>query len=138
MSQVEVDLVREQARVEEKEKLALITPLIHGLQLRNSEVDALLTLPKKNLKALNKKVEDRLSMKNHTTVIHDPTKPANLLWAVAKAACPPNEKVVVGRRYMANLSGVQVMACFASAKQLYALAQEKKDVVDKKVDTDEK
>jgi hypothetical protein len=134
-----LEVIREQSKAEQQEKLDIIAPLVKRLQLRNPEVDALLKLPKKNLKALNKKVEDRLNEKIHkTTVIHDPTKPANLLWAVAKQACPSDARVVPNKRYNANLSGVQVLACFAAAKQLYALAQEKKDAATTSLSTGNK
>lgn len=110
---------------EKQEKLALIAPLVQGLALRKTEVDALLLLPKRNLKALNKKVEDRLNAKVHvTTRIVEPAKPAKLLWAIAKAACPNGERVDVSRKYIVHLYGVQVMGCFAMSKQLYSLANE--------------
>jgi hypothetical protein len=126
MSNDALEVIREQSKAEKQEKLTVIAPLVKRLQLRNPEVDALLKLPKKNLKALNKKVEDRLNAKTHQiTAIQDPAKPAKLLWSIAKAACPGGQKVNMNQRYTVSLHGAQIMGCFAMAKSLYGLAEEK-------------
>jgi hypothetical protein len=119
------ELEASKAKELEKEKLTIMKPIINSLCLKNSDVDALLLLSKKQLKALAKKLETRLNKKSHketTTIIKDPVKTANLLWAIAKSACSPGTKLIPNKRYTVNLMGIQILGCFSMAKSLYALA----------------